>query len=255
MIARWSRETIWGLIVSARGLPTTYEAEFDALLSDVAVATDPSVPLLPFWPLRGAGYDGDLLVIGRSVNGWVADWTAGQIRDGDVRGQVLDWMRRDAELAVGDRMAWVTDLWGATTGYNTRRSALWRVLADLTSGLGDPAWPGRLVWTNLYKVSPAAGWNPGVDLQRAQRARAGAMLRTEVETYQPRRVLAMTGDWIHPFLASLDLELTRASGLVTGTATRAGVAWVVAKHPMGKPHAPFVAAVRAAFADSGAPLP
>jgi len=28
---------------------------------------------------------------------------------------------------------------------------------------------GRVaVWTNLYKVSPGAGWNPGADLQRVQ---------------------------------------------------------------------------------------
>ena len=241
--------------MTAPALPVAYEGVFDALLADVAASTAQSVPLVPFWPLRGAGYDGDLLVIGRSVNGWVADWTAEQLRDRDGRRQVLDWLRRDAEPAVGDRMAWVTDRWGATTGYNTRRSAFWRVLADLISRHRDPAWPGRLVWTNLYKVSPAAGWNPGADLQLAQRARAAELLRIELETYQPRRVLAVTGDWAEPFLRPLDLNLTRASGLVTGTANRGGVPWVVAKHPMGKPHAAFVAAVRAAFEELGAPLP
>lgn len=240
--------------MTASGLPGAYDAMLDALLADVAAATALSVPLVPFWPLRGAGYEGDLLVIGRSVNGWVADWTGQQLRDSDGRRQALDWLRRDAEPAVGDRMAWVTDLWGATTGYNTRRSAFWRVLADLLSGLGNPAWPGRLVWTNLYKVSPAAGWNPGSDLQRAQRARAAEMLRIEVDTYRPRRVLALTGNWIDPFAGSLDLELVQTSGLVVGTGVRSGVPWVVAKHPMAKPHEPFVAAVRGAFAYLGAPL-
>lgn len=241
--------------MSAPGLPAAYDAIFDALLSDVAEATDPSVPLVPFWPLRGACYEGDLLVIGRSVNGWVADWTGKQLRDSDGRRQVLDWLRRDAEPADADRMSWVIELWGATSGYNTRRSAFWRVLADLMSGFGDPDWPGHLVWTNLYKVSPAAGWNPGADLQRAQRAHAAEMLRIEVENYRPHRVLALTGTWINPFVEMLELEVAPSSGLVTGTGTRAGASWVVAKHPMGKPHDSFVAAVRAAFAELGTPLP
>jgi len=241
--------------MSQRRLSDAYEAIFEELLAEVATTTEPSVPLVPFWPLCGASYAGDLLVVGRSVNGWVADRTAGQLRTQEGRRKVLGWLRRDAEPAHGDRMAWVIDLWGATAGYNTRRSAFWRVLADLTSGLGDRQWPGRLVWTNLYKVAPAAGWNPGSDLQRAQRARAAELLRIELDAFRPRRVLALTGDWISPFSLALDLDLTTRAGLVVGTAERSGVPWVVAKHPMGKPHEPFVNAVRSAFDDLGTPLP
>src|SRR5450759_1448552 len=63
------------------------------------------------------------------------------------------------------RMGWVTELWDAREGYNTHRSAFWRVLrrivlSDTTPGLDDSRWSSRLAWTNLYKVSPAAGWNP-----------------------------------------------------------------------------------------------
>ena len=62
-------------------LPAAYEATFEKMLVAVAeAAADPELPLVPFWPIRAERYDGSLLVIGRSVNGWVEDWTARQRR-------------------------------------------------------------------------------------------------------------------------------------------------------------------------------
>jgi hypothetical protein len=238
-------------------LSPEYEAAFEQLLAEVAAAaTDPDVPLVPFWPLRGAGYDGELLVVGRSVNGWVEDWTPLQLRDQGVRRQAVEWLRRNAEPTSDDRMSWVTDLWGATSGYNTRRSALWRVLRQISGG-DDPAddWPSRLVWTNLYKVSPAAGWNPGADLQRAQRKSAMELVLREIAEFKPRRVLALTGNWIAPFADGLGLAFTPRPGLVEGVARVDGRSWVIAKHPMRKPEGPFVNEVRSAFEELGAPLP
>ena len=238
----------------------SYQPTFEGMLEQVAsAATDPDTPLVPFWPLRGAAYDGGLLVIGRSVNGWVEDWTARQLADPATRRAAVEWMRVDAEPVDACRMRWVTDLWGAREGYSTRRSAFWRVLRRIV--LTDPAaavdsdrWSSRLVWTNLYKVSPAMGWNPGADLQRAQRQSALELLRLEIAEFAPRRILALTGGWIAPFTTDLGLELEPRSGLVEGTAQADGISWVVAKHPMGKPEGPFVAEVLAAFAGLGAPI-
>jgi hypothetical protein len=109
-------------------------------------------------------------------------------------------------------MRWVTDLWGAREGYNTARSAFWRVLRRIV--LSDPAgvadadrWSSRLAWTNLYKVSPGAGWNPGADLQRAQHRDAAELLRLELAEFAPKRVLALTGGWVDPFIGDLGLSL------------------------------------------------
>ena len=237
-------------------LPPTYDLTFERMLGEVADASgDPEVPLVPFWPLRGARYDVELLVIDRSVNGWIDDWTSRQLQDPMVRRQAVEFMRRDAEPDNRDRMAWVTDRWGATNGYNTRRSAFWRVLRRISGG--DEAqkdWPGRLVWTNLYKVSPAVGWNPGADLQHAQRATATELLRLELEAFAPRRVLAMTGGWLAPFVDGLGLSLDARAGLIEHVGSCAGRAWVVAKHPMRKPEDRFVDEVLSAFAELGAPL-
>jgi hypothetical protein len=152
-------------------------------------------------------------------------------------------------------MAWISELWGATAGYNTRRSAFWRAVRRISAGDdAPPDWPSRLAWTNLYKVSPAAGWNPGGDLKRAQRPFAVSLLRLELAELDPRRALALTGDWILPFVGELGLDLERRSGLVEMLGHADGRAWVVAKHPMGKPGDAFVDEVRRAFAELGVPV-
>lgn len=241
-------------------LSRSYEAVFERALEDAAVAaTDLEIPLAPFWPLRGADYDGGLLVIGRSVNGWVEDWTARQLREPSVRRTAVETMRSDAEPADGCRMRWVTDLWGARNGYNTHRSAFWRVLrrivlSDTSPGASEDHWSSRLAWTNLYKVSPALGWNPGADLQRAQRQSAIELLKLEIEEFAPRRVLALTGGWIDPFFDGLGLTISSRNGLVEGVGEQGDCAWVVAKHPMTKPEDRFVSEVLVAFADLGAPF-
>jgi hypothetical protein len=75
-------------------LSAGYGIAFERLLADVAWATPGDVPLVAFWALRGATYDGELLVIGRSVNGWVDDWTAAQLRDPAQRTAAVAWLRR-----------------------------------------------------------------------------------------------------------------------------------------------------------------
>lgn len=239
-------------------LPDSYQQSFERMLGHIADASpDIHMPLVPFWPLQGVAYDGELLIVGRSVNGWVDDWTVEQLRDPQQRHEALKWLRADAEPKTRDRMAWVTDLWGSTEGYSTRRSAFWRVARRLSGGDEPPPdWPSRLAWTNLYKVSPAAGWNPGADLQRAQRQAAGELLAEELRVLAPRRVLAMTGvNWIAPFIDPLGLELDTREGLVDGVGHDPMRPWVVAKHPMTKPENRFVSEARAAFAELGKPLP
>ena len=241
-------------------LSQTYGTGYERMLAQVALAaTDLDVPLVPFWPIRGAAYDGGLLVIGRSVNGWIESWTARQLREPSIRRSAVERMRSDAEPVDRCRMAWVTDLAGPNDGYNTNRSAFWRVLRRIvlsgtSTGLDDARWSSRLAWTNLYKVSPAAGWNPGADLQRAQRSFAIDLLSREIEEFAPRRVLALTGGWIGPFWEGLGLNLDPRSGLVEAVGKRCDCAWVVAKHPMVKPEGPFVTDVLGAFAELGAPF-
>ena len=118
-------------------LSRSYGTVFERMLEEVAVAaTELDVPLAPFWPIRGAAYDGSLLVIGRSVNGWIESWTARELRQPDIRRSAVERMRSDAEPADRCRMQWVTDLAGPNAVYNTNLSAFWRVLRRIV--LSEP---------------------------------------------------------------------------------------------------------------------
>jgi hypothetical protein len=229
-----------------------YDVVYERMLEQVASAQAvPIAPVTPFWPLIGWKYDGSLMVVGRSVNGWIDDWPIGDLEEPVARAAIIREMRADAERSDRCRMLWVTDAAGRGGNYNTRRSAFWRVLHELAlhyTGAAEEDWPSNLAWTNLFKVAPAAGWNPGADLQRAQRDAAAALLRIEIETLQPRRLLALTGRWwIGSFLETLGAEVTWREGLVEGVGRHGDTALVIAKHPMTKPHSAFVQEVRAAF--------
>ena len=236
-------------------MPPAYDDIYERLVGNVAAARIQSTAeVTPFWPIAGWKYDGSLMVIGRSVNGWIENWAIDQLQDPGERRRLIDQTRDDAEPTDRCRMLWVTDLGGRTGHrYNTNRSAFWRVLRSLsTDVLGADAadWPSSLAWTNLYKLAPAGGWNPAADLQVAQREAAIALLRMEIETLRPRRILALTGgNWFWPFREAVADELQWREGLVVGVAGRGSSAVVVARHPMKKPHDAFVREVRGAFSD------
>lgn len=145
-------------------------------------------------------------------------------------------------------------------GYNTRRSAFWRVIRLVVGELHidnmeNDGWPSRLVWSNLYKISPAAGGNPGTALQRAQFHGCAQLLFREIENYRPQRILFLTGyHWVEPFLRQVrcdcvmqDGQLVQAVGHITcGDHT---TVCVVACHPQGQKEQNWVNAVMAAFND------
>jgi hypothetical protein len=121
------------------------------MLQVVAIASrDPHVPLVPFWPLAGAACNGELLAIGRSVNGWVEDWTAGQLRDESTRRRASEFLRADAEPRGGCRMVWVTDRWGArpaTTRHARRSGACCGASSSPTRRVKSTQTSGRVAWS------------------------------------------------------------------------------------------------------------
>jgi hypothetical protein len=153
-------------------------------------------------------------------------------------------------------MLWVSRCWGATDGYNTRKSAFWRVIRATVGRLGvadigAPTWPSFIAWSNLYKISPGAGGNPSSALADAQLAKCIEILRTEIQAWAPRRVLFLTGQWwAKPFLDGLGfapgsdppLEPVEASGTIFN-----GARAVVGPHPQAKPEGPLVASIVGAF--------
>jgi len=67
------------------------------------------------------------------------------------------------------------------------------------------SWPSHLAWSNLYKVSPAHGWNPWLNLKDIQQPECIELFKLEICTYRPTRLLFVTGfdEWARPFLEAL----------------------------------------------------
>lgn len=183
-------------------LPSSYDATWDRMLAELPNAPRLRVrELTSFWPMVGIRYDRELMVVGRATNSWIPHWWADECHDPARRAEIIDETRTASASDGRCRMLWVTDRWSAgDAGYNTAGSAFWRAVREVAAGLSDeaaqdPEWPSRLAWPNLYKIGPyARNLRVPETLQRPQRDRGAELLRLELETYQPRRVLALTAD-------------------------------------------------------------
>jgi hypothetical protein len=201
----------------------------------------------------GRSYDGGLMVVGRAVNGWIK----GILPDDLSRAsEVTRYAQLVQDSVNGDGrcpMLWVTDGWGATEGYSTKRSAFWRAIRRVVKGLGledvqQASWPSHLVWSNLYKVSPADGGNPSKLLREVQFPGCAKLLNLELRTYQPDRVLFLTGvDWADPFLEEAKLQKGEGYQYVERVGDVHGARFVIAVHPQGKFEAVWAHEVVTAF--------
>lgn len=234
-------------------LSAAYEADYAQLLRDIGGT--PSLPsamsMTIFWPMVGHRFDGDLMVVGRAVNGWNTALTVEEARSEALVAQRISQVRERSER---DGMRWVTELAGNREGYNTNNSAFWRVnrRVSLPPDADDErkqAWSAHLIWSNLYKAAPVEGWNPGGDFLRSQTGAACELLAREIDELNPRRILVLAGRWwFEPFANHLDLDIGWRSGLVEGVTSYNNRPLVIAQHPMTKPESKLVSEVLAAFA-------
>ncbi len=170
------------------------------------------------------------------MNGWIDRW---EPEDPRSPAQLAAIARRTGEGTVdGCPMGWVLARWGKRDGgYDTARSQYWQTARRIVTALvpgSDGDWPSRLAWTNLAKVAPYAGGNPGSASLRIQRGDAGtALFAREVEELAPRRLVTLTDRWwFAPFAAALGVDLEERQGLVETVGHRGDTRIVVAVHPM-----------------------
>lgn len=216
-----------------------------------AAHTLPEERLTGFLAMRGHAYDGELMWVGRAVNGWVKPGcTPTELRDAARADALVQAVLGKAVVASEDPcpLRWVANPWsGKKDDYNPARSAFWRTARRTLSAVGgagasEQAWSSRLVWSNLYKVAPEKGWNPSATLAALQRARCRELLLHEIATFRPRRLVFATGmDWAQPFLDAPcfafdrrpDTGHLRGSGDLVLDGETIG-RFAVALHPMGK---------------------
>ena len=216
--------------------------------------------LTGFFPMSGKEYNGDLMVVGRSVNGWGGESSAVEFTEQGQRECFLKSAREFRPVEDDDdAMIWVIKQSGSTKGFNSKRSAFWRVIGETLLKLNicdfdNESWPSYLVWSNLYKISPSEGGNPKQSLINIQHDSCVELLHLELKTYEPKCLLFLTGiDWACPFLR--DRRFKRfsefqhsASKQVEDFGQLCGdTKFVVARHPQGKPEEEWTDEVSEAF--------
>jgi hypothetical protein len=234
-------------------LSPDYEREFLRLLE--AIEESPRITpraLSLFWPKIGRLFEGETLLVGRAVNGWLDRWDLDDNADLRV---LAETARRTAEAEVaGCPMGWVLDRWKrGGDEYDTSRSQFWvtaRHISLGTDGSRTSDWPSHLAWTNLAKISRWGKGNPPWRLRQQQLSPATRLLEREVTELHPRRIVVLAGRaWFEPYATALGLNVQWRDGLVEGIAgDKAGRRWVVAVHPMTRSPRAVAEAVLDAFA-------
>lgn len=245
---------------SGRCLPDNYGEIFDELLEHLAkCSSGKKKKLTAFWPMIGERYvPGEgLMVIGRAVNGWEPIesnwWEPGEAGATGKRQEIIERVR---SLAIEDT-SWVTRERTSSNDYNPNKSAFWRVIRQTVANtypmneLEQREWSGAICWSNLCKLSPAEKGNPPGWLRDVQLKHCIELLRIELQSLKPARVLVLAGkDWYETFMSKLGVQGIREVGqLVEYVGCYDAQRWVFAKHPQCKPEKLFVDQVLAGFRD------
>lgn len=229
-------------------LPKQYFETYLDMLADLGKWSGRPImgKLCAFWPMRGLRYKKgrDILLLGRAVNGWEADpkhlFENLDLGAPGRRRTVAERARQASDWHSG--LDWPMQ---PTADYNPNRSDFWMAAREIVCrhfGGAEDTWSEQVAWSNLYKVAPAVGGNPGVTLQRAQRDACRRLLRLEVEALQPRLIVFFTGwDWAEDLVPE-ELEWVRPER--TDYVERVGSSgerrWVIVCHPQARPRAAFV---------------
>lgn len=207
-----------------------------------------------FTAQKGDKYNNNLMVIGRAVNEWESDFQIDDIK--------TDLMLENLFASSSVKscpLEWVENSWGSSQGYNTNKSAFWRVIRRLSQSINklssDENWSSKLVWSNLYKVAPSEGGNPSDSLCTHQLEACNELLKAEIEEYKPKYMVFLTGDnWFDGFLSEYislkpksDAMWVDASGIIS--INDFTTKFVIAKHPQGKPEEELINEITVALAE------
>ena len=174
-----------------------------------------------------------VLFVGKAVNGWITnDQNAENLFAIDNSERIFN--RKD-------QIEWVNDLSGNTKGYNTKKSAFWRVIKNISYDLYADNWYKKIAWSNIYKIAPWNGGNPGSKMQRQQRLYCLEILKSEINILKPEYVIMLTSGWEWFFIQELkkqnelkEVSKVKWSGYETTMFLKDNVKYIISHHPQGK---------------------
>lgn len=182
-----------------------------------------------------------LMIVGRAMNGWETDFSTISSLD-EMADEIIK-----STYNFND----VTNKTGFESKTRKRpyryiTSKFWRlikyVLEEYSEAnkewYGDNKnWNKKIVWSNLYKVSPWEANNPNWDLIQLNIQEYIDILKSEIETYKPKRILFITdNNFLEPhrrlpsFVDALDIKKCDC-GCIVGTGRFECSKIIVCKRP------------------------
>ena len=172
-----------------------------------------------------------ILFVGKATNGWISNETDIDILFGEHKKQIFN---RD------DQIEWVLDLEGNKIGYNTRKSAFWRVIKHISKSINGDSKLNKIAWSNLYKISYNKG-NPSEKLKKMQLKFCKEILKKEIEILSPKYVVFLTSGWEKEFIKFLNKgikpnteTITWDKNYHTSVTKIENITYVISVHPQGK---------------------
>lgn len=159
----------------------------------------------------GENFDSEkvkLMLIGRAVNGWSADWN-GNAKEIAKQALSIEFSMKSIDKCPHQNV-------GTPDEYNFNKCAFMKLGKEVARNLGlkTETISGHLLWSNLYKVAPIISGNPNGKMQKIQRQTAIKILKKEIEKYNPSHILFVTDiDWLQATWKNNKTELSFANAL------------------------------------------
>ena len=183
--------------------------------------------------------EGGIMFVGRAVNDWKAQG------DRDTEG-LFTLGSPNQIFMCDDQVKWVE-----TERYD-KKSAFWRVVKSVSQQITNDkeGWYKHIVWSNLYKLSPTGGGNPGNPLREAQYKTCLDILKVELEVFKPKFVVFLNGlvwyasficdlsgydEYGTPNLNSVDEKFLNDSSYKAYVHKIGETYFICSEHPQGKP--------------------
>ena len=203
-----------------------------------------------------------LMLIGRACNGW---------EDDSLRNLPAEEYSAEAEeeWTSSGRWGWIEERGNSLysthdSSYCVSRSPFWDYSKDIWEGLtgmhAEGIWMQDILWTNLYKISPAERGNPDADYLTKEKDVCVDILSEEIRDYRPTHLLFLTGwNWFQDFRDIFDVSTPlgrnisrgkyKNSVYVEGTAKTGSADAVIMCRPEYRDKDAYVAAALGAYSE------
>lgn len=152
---------------------------------------------------KGKNFDDSnlkLMVVGRAVNGWDVDTALCTSLENTVN-MVMNQKDRFDHIICTKGIKYFDENTKQSKKYYYSRSRFWKLIRYIFEENGEETdFNHKIVWSNLYKVSPYVNGNPGWRLVKPQMQTYIDCLRDEINEYRPNNILFITGmDYLNPW--------------------------------------------------------